>query len=312
MADFNNGFWSVYIALVTIAAIIGCAVLLWVTSRAPGVPGSSGTAGRTTGHLWDEDLSELNTPLPRWWMWLFYITVVFGLAYLVLYPGLGSYRGVRGWSALSQYEQELKVADAQYGPLFQRYAALPIEKVAADPQARAIGERLFLNYCSQCHGSDARGARGFPNLTDGDWLYGGTPADIETTILNGRHGVMPALGAAVGSEQDVRNLAEYVLSLSGSPHDSLKAQLGKEKFAVCAACHGADGKGNTVLGAPNLTDHVWLYGGGVNNIMSAISAGHDNTMPAHKDLLGPSKVHVIAAYVWSLSNLGTPALAQSR
>jgi cytochrome c oxidase cbb3-type subunit 3 len=307
MADFDSSFWSVYITLLTVASIAACAVLLWVTSKKRG----AGDSAPTTGHVWDETLSELNTPLPRWWMWLFYLTIGFGVLYLVLYPGLGSYGGAKRWTSIGQYQEEVRKADAQFGPTFQRFAALPIEAVAADPQAHAIGERLFLNYCSQCHGSDARGAKGFPDLTDNDWLYGGTPADIEASIANGRHGVMPALAEAIGSEQDVRNLAEYVLSLSGSPHDSLAAQLGKDKFVVCAACHGAEGKGNTVLGVPNLTDHIWLYGGGVQNIIAAISKGHDNTMPAHKNLLGAAKVHVLAAYVWSLSNRGAP-IAQAQ
>jgi cytochrome c oxidase cbb3-type subunit 3 len=306
MPDFVSEFWSVAIAVITVCSIIGCGVLLFSVSTGTVVRDADGNI-QTTGHVWDDDLGEYNNPLPRWWMWLFVITIVFGLAYLWLYPGLGAYRGSLGWSSSGQYRDEVKAADAQYGPLFAKYAGLDLKTVAADPQARAIGQRLFLNYCSQCHGSDARGSKGFPNLTDNDWLYGGAPETIETTILHGRNGVMPALGAALGSDDEVRNVANYVLSLSGSAHDSLGAALGKPKFAVCAACHGADGKGNQALGAPNLTDKIWLHGGGIVNVTETINKGRNSVMPAHQDFLGADKVHVLAAYVWSLSNDTTAA-----
>ena len=306
MADFDNGFWSVYIGLVTVVSLLACALFLWATSsrRVPG--------GRTdtTGHVWDETLAEYNNPLPRWWMWLFMITIVFGFGYLAFYPGLGAFAGVSGWTSAGQYDSEMKAADAQYGPIFQKFAALPVEQLAQDRQARAIGERLFLNTCAQCHGSDAHGGKGFPNLTDNDWLYGGAPAEIETTIANGRHGVMPPLAAAVGSPAEVRNLAQYVLSLSGSATDPAAAEKGKEKFALCAACHGAGGEGSTAVGAPRLNDKIWLYGGGLDNVVAAINNGHEGVMPAHKDLLGAAKVHLLAAYVWSLSNAAAPAAAK--
>jgi cytochrome c oxidase cbb3-type subunit 3 len=305
MADFTSSFWSIYIAVLTIAGIIGCAWLLWrMSSRRV-----SGSSVETTGHQWDETLAEYNHPLPRWWMGLFVITIVFGVVYLVLFPGLGSFAGVLGWTSIGQHAREVAQADAQYGPLFKAFAARSVEDISKDPQARDIGERLFLNYCAQCHGSDAHGTegtgtngpKGFPNLTDSDWLYGGTAEDITRTITMGRHGVMPPMGAAVGSADDVRNLAEYVLSLSGSAHDSLRAQLGREKFAACVACHGPEGKGNTAIGAPNLTDRIWLHGGSVESIVQTITRGRDNQMPAHGELLGPDKVHVLAGYVYGLS-----------
>ena len=298
MSDFVDSFWSVYISIVTIVSILACALLLWMQSKRR----VGGTTTTTTGHTWDEDLGELNNPLPRWWLWLFVITIVFSLAYLALYPGMGSFAGTAGWTQQNQYEAEMAAADKQYGPLFAKYAGLPIEQVAADPQAAAIGERLFLNYCSQCHGSDARGAKGFPNLTDGDWLWGGTPEAIKASIRDGRNGVMPPMAAAIGSEADVRNLAEHVLSLSGSPHDATRAALGKEKFTVCGACHGADGKGNPALGAPNLTDKIWLYGGGADAIVEGITRGRNNVMPAHKEFLGEGKVHILAGYIWRISH----------
>ena len=264
---------------------------------------------QTTGHAWDEDLGEYNNPLPRWWMWLFSSPSCSAWATCAFYPGLGAYAGSLGWSSRGQYEDEVKAADAQYGPLFAKFAGLDLKAVAADPQARAIGERLFLTYCSQCHGSDARGSKGFPNLTDRDWLYGGAPETIETTILHGRNGVMPPMAAALGGDEGVKNVANYVLSLSGSANDSVAAALGKPKFAVCAACHGPDGKGNPALGAPNLTDKIWLFGGGLENVTETINKGRNSVMPAHQDLLGPDKVHLLAAYVWSLSNDTTAVAA---
>ncbi|MGE0155326.1 MAG: cytochrome-c oxidase, cbb3-type subunit III, partial [Reyranellaceae bacterium] len=256
----------------------------------------------TTGHKWDETLEEFNNPLPRWWLGLFLITCVFSVGYLVLYPGLGSYQGVLGWSQIGQYQRETERVNEIVEPLFAGYLAQDIRKVAADPRGREIGERLYLTYCVQCHGSDARGSRGFPNLTDRDWLYGGDPATIKTTILDGRTGQMPPMAAAVGGAADVENLAHYVLSLSGSGHDPARAALGKSKFAACAACHGPAGKGNQTLGAPDLTDRIWLYGGGMASIIESINKGRGNRMPAFKDTLGEGKIHLLSAYVWSLSN----------
>ena len=309
MSDFTSGFWNIYITVLAVLGIAGCALLLWLQSRqrvvATDSHGATGDAAQvgTTGHVWDEDLTELNTPMPRWWMWLFYITIIFGIAYLFLYPGLGSYAGKLGWKSSGAYQEELAKADAEYGPLFAKYLQQDLKAVAADPQAHAMGERLFLTYCSQCHGSDARGSKGFPNLTDKDWLFGGEPETIKTTIMNGRNGQMPSMAAVVGSDSDVENVANYVLSLSDSNHDQAKAELGKDKFTICAACHGPDGRGNQAIGAPNLTDKIWLFGGSKATITETIQKGRSSTMPSFKDFLGEPKVHVLAAYVWSLSNL---------
>jgi len=301
MADFVSEFWGVCIAVITVASIVGCLLLLFSVSTGKVKRDANGQV-QTTGHTWDEDLGEFNNPLPRWWMWLFIITIVFGLGYLAFYPGLGAFQGKLGWSSANEYQEELQKAEAQYGPLFKQYASRDLKLVAADPQARAIGQRLFLNYCSQCHGSDARGGKGFPDLTDRDWLWGGKPEDIKATIMNGRNGVMPVMGGSLTGDADVRNVASYVLSLSGSNEDGLAVFNGKAKFAACAGCHGADGKGNPLLGAPNLTDKVWLHGGGIENVMETIRKGRNSVMPAHKDFLGEDKVHLLAAYVWSLSN----------
>lgn len=302
MSDFTSGFWNWYVALITVLSIAGCGILLWSQSRYKAKLDADGRPRQTTGHVWDEDLTELNTPMPRWWMWLFYLTIVFAVAYLVLYPGLGSYGGRLGWQSGNAYSAELKRADADYGPLFARYLHMDLKAVAADPQAHAIGERLFLTYCAQCHGSDARGNKGYPNLADRDWLYGGEPSVIKESIMKGRNGQMPPMGAALGSDKDIENVAHYVRSLSDLSSDPIKAAFGKARFGACAACHGAEGHGNPVLGAPNLADKTWLYGGSVETVMETIRKGRSNTMPAWGEFLGEPKAHVLAAYVWSLSN----------
>jgi cytochrome c oxidase cbb3-type subunit 3 len=238
---------------------------------------------------------------------LFVLTVIFALVYLALYPGLGNYAGQLGWTSTGQHQAELDKGNAEVAPLYAKFTAMAPEAVAADPQAMAIGERLFMNNCAQCHGSDARGSKGIPNLTDRDWLHGGAPATIKETLTKGRLGNMPPMAAALGGADDVKNVAQYVLSLSGSPHDSLRAALGKPKFAVCAACHGADGKGNPALGAPNLTDDIWLHGYGEAAILAMINNGKVNQMPAQADKLTEAQIHVLASYVWGFSNKGAAA-----
>jgi cytochrome c oxidase cbb3-type subunit 3 len=296
MSDFFSIGWSVYVAAATVAGLAACLVLLFIASRRKVMADDN-----TTGHIWDVDLRELNNPLPRWWMWLFVITVVFSAIYLAFYPGLGSVQGTLKWSSAAQYEAEVERARAAMTPLYAKYAAMPAAELARDAQAMGIGERLFVNNCATCHGSDARGSKGFPNLTDNDWLYGGEPEVIEKTITHGRNGTMPPMAAAVGGPDDVRNVAHYVLSLSGSPHNAIAAQLGKAKFAACAACHGAEGKGNPALGAPNLADKVWLHGWGEAAVAAMITGGKVNVMPAHGERLSAEQIHVLAAYVWKLS-----------
>ncbi|WP_119156586.1 cytochrome-c oxidase, cbb3-type subunit III [Caldimonas tepidiphila] len=307
MSDFFSSGWAIFIAAITIAGMAFCVFVLVVASRRTVMSAED----NTTGHVWDGNLQELNNPLPRWWMWLFIITIVFSAVYLVLYPGLGVYQGKWGWSQVGQYNAEVEKAKVQLEPLYAQFTSKDAAQLALDSQAMGIGERLFVNNCAQCHGSDARGSKGFPNLTDGDWLYGGEHETIKQTIANGRTGVMPPMAAAVGSAEDVRNLAHYVLSLSGSAHNSIAAQLGKPKFAACAACHGADGKGNQAMGAPNLTDKVWLHGWGEQAIVSVITNGKNNMMPAHAHKLTEPQIHVLAAYVWNLSNTTQTAQAGS-
>ena len=300
MSDFTSNFWSIYVAGITLVSILACVLLLWFSGKAKAMTAND----NTTGHVWDGDLREMNNPLPRWWVWLFVITIVFAFAYLAMYPGLGSFGGKLGWTQADQYKAEVEKGEREVAPLYAKFAAMTPEDVSRDPQAQAIGERLFMNNCSQCHGSDARGAKGIPNLTDADWLHGGTPEKITETLTLGRSGNMPPMAAAVGTADDVKNVANYVLSLSNSPHDSVRANLGKEKFVACAACHGMDGKGNQALGAPNLTDNIWLHGFGENAIIAMVNNGKVNQMPAQAERLNASQIQVLAAYVWGLSNNG--------
>lgn len=302
MADFLSSGWGVFIAVTVIVSIIACALLAWIMA-AGRTPVLDNGEVESTGHIWDEDLQELNNPLPRWWLYLFYITCLFGAIYLVLYPGLGAFRGTLGWSSHGQYQQEILTASAQYDPLYEQYIATDIAELSAQPEVVAMGERLFLTYCSQCHGSDARGSRSFPNLADNDWLGAGDGKYIKNTILNGRVANMPAMAAAIGgTEDDVTAVAHYVLSLSDSDHEAELAAAGKTRYVVCGGCHGMDGKGNAILGSPNLTDDIWLYGGSIESIKSAVQKGLNNQMPQFGTLLGEGKSHVLAAYVYSLSS----------
>lgn len=303
MSDFTSNFWAIYVSGITVVSIIACLLLLWFSGKARAMTASD----NTTGHVWDGDLREMNNPLPRWWAWLFVITVVFAFAYLALYPGLGTYPGKLGWSSTGQHQAEVDKGNAEVAPLYAKFSAMKPEDVAKDAQAMAIGERLYMNNCAQCHASDAQGSKGFPNLTDGDWLHGGAPEKIKETITGGRIGMMPPMAAAVGTAEDVKHVAQYVLSLSGSPHDSLQASLGKSKFTACAACHGMDGKGNQALGAPNLTDDIWLHGYGEAAIIAMVNGGKTNQMPAQAGKLTEAQIHVLASYVWGLSHKGGAA-----
>lgn len=293
-----SAFWSWFIIILTVANILACWWLIrWTAKPRPGEASST----ETTGHVWDDDLAEYNQPMPRWWLMLFYITIVFGVVYLALYPGLGTFAGVLGWSQYDEYRQEVEQAQEQFAPLYERYASISIPELAENDEAMQTGQRLFANNCAVCHGSDARGARGFPNLTDDAWLYGGSPEAIKTTLLNGRTGVMPAFGQSLG-EQGVREVAAYVYELNGRnwPRDDLVAAGERRYQTLCVACHGPDGKGNQQLGAPDLTDDAWLYGGSMAILQETLVNGRQGKMPAFKEQLGPERVHVVAAYVYSL------------
>jgi cytochrome c oxidase cbb3-type subunit 3 len=297
MSDFTSDFWHLYVAGLTILSILACLVLLWIS----GTTKVKASGDNTTGHTWDEDLKEMNNPLPRWWVYLFIITVIFAFVYGALYPTFGKFPGLLGWTSTGAHQAEGDKLQAAIAPLYAKFKDMKAEDLAQDKQAMAIGERLFMNNCAQCHGSDARGSRSFPNLADKDWLWGGDHDAIKTTLVQGRMGVMPPMGAAVGTADDVLNVAHYVMSLSKTPHDSVRAVQGAPKFAACAACHGADGKGNTAMGAPNLADDTWLHGWGEAAIVRAVNVGFMNQMPAQADKLSEDQIHVLSAYVWGLS-----------
>jgi cytochrome c oxidase cbb3-type subunit 3 len=304
MSDFFNSGWSNYIALVSLVGIVWCIWLLASQRKAKVIHTKDGAVA-DTGHVWDENLRELNNPLPRWWAWMFLFSCFFALAYLVLFPGLGSFPGIAGYTTDGALMSSMTEANDELKPVYAKYVKMDIETVAADPKAREMGQRLFLNSCTQCHGSDAGGSKGFPNLTDGDWLYGGSPENIKTTLINGRNGVMPAYGHLESAQ--IVDLANYVRSLSGLPADDSKVARGAELFkANCVACHGVDGKGNIALGAPNLTDKTWLYGGSEATIVETLTKGRMAMMPSQDKVLSPEKIHLLTAYVWGLSNNKTP------
>lgn len=302
-----SSFWSGWILILSVGNLLACLWLVWWSVKKR--PGEA-NAGDVTGHTWDGDLQEYNNPLPRWWLWLFYGTLIFAGVYMALYPWV--WDGVLGWTSadkslskggvVSQYESEVQKANDTYGPIYAKYRAVAVVDLAKDAEANGMGKRLFLTYCMQCHGSDAQGAAGFPNLSDKDWQWGGTPEQIQATITAGRTAAMPT-HAQLG-EEAIGNVAAYVMSLSGRQADATKVEAGKGVFtsAGCIACHGPDAKGNPMLGAPNLTDNTWLYGASEGVIKKTITGGRNGVMPAHKDLLGEDKIHLLTAYVYSLSN----------
>ncbi|MGK9064050.1 cytochrome-c oxidase, cbb3-type subunit III [Stutzerimonas chloritidismutans] len=299
-----TSFWSWYITLLSLGTIAALVWLLLATRKGQ----RHDTTEETVGHSYD-GIEEYDNPLPRWWFMLFVATVVFALGYLALYPGLGNWKGMLpgyedGWTQVKEWQREVDRANEQYGPLYAKFASMPVEEVAKDPQALKMGGRLFASNCSVCHGSDAKGAYGFPNLTDHDWLWGGEPETIKTTILGGRQAAMPAWRDVIG-EDGIRNVAGYVMSLSGRevPQGTESdVEQGQKIFAAnCVACHGPEGKGTQAMGAPNLTDNVWLYGSSFGQIQQTLRYGRNGRMPAQENTLGNDKVHLLAAYVYSLS-----------
>jgi cytochrome c oxidase cbb3-type subunit 3 len=298
MTSFTDGFWNLLIFVGTVGGII--VLFLFTRNYSGDLP--AGESGQATGHKWDGDLEELNNPLPRWWLNMFYITMIWGIGYLLLYPGVGTHSMLLGWSQVGQYEEQMADAEKRYGPIFEQFVNEDVAVVARSPEALKIGRRLFVNYCAGCHGSDAGGNPGFPSLRDYDWLHGGSPEAIKASIMNGRIGVMPNWGAAVG-EDGVDELVQYVLSLSGRTVDQAAANAGEKTFnALCTSCHGKGGVGNPKLGGPNLTDKIWLYGGSPKAIEASIADGRMGEMPPHADFLGEAKSHLLAAYVFSLTD----------
>ncbi len=287
--------WAWYIAILTVLSLLACLWLLKSNSTRHEVKDQPELHG---SNQWD-GLHEYDNPLPKWWSNLFVITVVFAFGYLALFPGLAVLPGMLGWSTKELYRQEIATAKAETDPLFNAYLNQDVATVSQDKGALQIGGRLFQTYCVQCHGSDMRGSRGFPNLVDADWLYPSTPDGIKTTIMDGRVGGMPAFAQQWSGDQ-LKNVTQYVLSLSGRATSPSAAKLGEATFKqVCVACHGAEGKGNQAIGAPNLTDNVWLYGGSAATIEETLVKGRSGQMPAQKEILGEARVHLLAAYVYA-------------
>jgi cytochrome c oxidase cbb3-type subunit 3 len=292
-------FWHWFVAAGTIAFIIWCALLIgWTTRQGP----QNVKDDEVVGHKWDGDLQEWNYPAPKWWLYLYFITIVWAVGYLIAF-GLADWEGALGWSQQSQYESEMQDAAARYEPIYEKFAAMPFDELSKNADANQLGKSLYASYCTTCHGSDARGATGYPNLTDNDWLWGNSEAALTTTLKNGRNGVMPALAPALGGKQGVMNMVKYVRSLSGMIKPDAGAMSAKPMYlALCSACHTAEGTGNQIFGAPNLTDDIWLHGSSEEAVYNTIVNGRNNIMPAHGDLLGENRTKILAAYIYSLSN----------
>ena len=295
--------WSWYVVILTTGTLLALTWLIFATRKGQ----RSDTTDQTVGHVYD-GIEEYDNPLPRWWFMLFVGTIIFAVGYLVLYPGMGNWKGILpgydgGWTSAKQYDREITKADEKYGPIFAKYAALPIEEIAKDEAALKMGGRLFASHCAVCHGSDAKGSHGFPNLTDNDWIWGGEPETIKASILNGRQAVMPGWEAALGND-GIKNVTGYVRRLTGLKNpEGLDLEAGQKSFdTMCVACHGPEGKGNPLLGAPNLTDNTWLYGSSFAQVQQTLRHGRNGQMPAQENFLGNDKVHLLAAYVYSLSH----------
>lgn len=291
-----NSVWSWYIIIGTVVSLLAC---LWLVAWTNRQRASDEEIKESESHVWDEDIRELNNPLPMWWLWLFVLTVIWGAGYLIYYPGLGNFAGVAKWSQEDQYDREVAAAEAAYGPMFASYGAMPVEELVKDPKALAIGASLFANYCSQCHGSTAQGARGFPDLTDGAWLWGGSPAQIEQSIVMGRTGVMPSWGAIFPDDESIDEMVRYVQAMADGIDTTSPAH--SRYMTVCVACHGPTGSGNPALGSPSLLNDSWLYGSSAAAIRQTIVEGRTGVMPANGDLIGPDRARILAAYVYSLS-----------
>jgi cytochrome c oxidase cbb3-type subunit 3 len=288
-------FWSLWVIILTAVTIVGITWILFANRKREQQPQE-----KTTGHVYD-GIEEYDNPLPAWWFYMFVITILFGVGYLIVYPGMGNFPGLLGWTQVDQHDREVNRAEEKFRDMRDRYLALPVEEIAGDPKVRKMGMRLFGNNCAQCHGADAKGAYGFPNLTDNDWIYGGDPATIKATLINGRRAAMPAWGDILG-DQGVSEATEYLLALNGRDVDDAKASAGEKHFKTyCAACHGADGTGNPALGSPNLTNGIWLYGGTREQIAHTLRAGRNGVMPAFDKTLSEDKIHILTAYVYSLS-----------
>lgn len=289
-----TSFWSGWvIVLTTITFVLITWILVANRKRAP-------IDQKTTGHSYD-GIEEWDNPLPGWWFAMFIITIVWGIGYLIVYPGLGNFPGVLGWTSVEQHTQEVAVADEKFRAMRDKYLAMSIEDIYQDPKVRKMGMRIYGNNCSQCHGLDAAGALGYPNLADADWLYGGAADTIKHTIVNGRRAAMPAWESILG-ESGIQEATAYVLSLNSRDADPDMVAAGQKHYnTYCIACHGPEGKGNPMLGAPNLTNGIWLYGGSAEQIATTLTLGRNGVMPAFGEKLGEDKIHLVSAYIYGLN-----------
>lgn len=292
-------FWHWFVAVGTIVFVLWC---IWLVSWSAKQGPQNLADEDLVGHKWDGDIEEWNNPAPKWWLYLYFITIFWAIGYMVLYPGIGAFEGTLGWSQEGQYEEEMAAAAARYDPIYVGFAAMDFAELAAEPDAQRLGASLYASYCTTCHGSDARGATGFPNLTDDDWLWGNSEAQLTASIRAGRIAVMPNLSGALGGDEGVDNMVSYVRSLSDLEVADDDAMGMQPMFvALCSACHRPDGTGNQLLGAPNLSDDTWLYGSSADTVRTSIVEGRNGVMPAHGDLLGDDRSKILAAYVYSLS-----------
>jgi len=295
-----TAFWAWFVAAGTIAFVIWC---IWLVSWSAKQGPQHKKDEELVGHKWDGDLEEWNNPAPKWWLYLYFITIIWAIGYMIAYPGIGAFEGLLGWSQEGQYDEEMQAATDRYEPIYTRFYEMDFETLAADADARKLGASLYAGYCTTCHGSDARGATGYPNLTDGDWIWGNSEAQITASIANGRTAIMPQLAPALGGDAGVDNMVRYVRSLSGMIEADAATLTAQPLFvALCGACHNADGGGNPLLGGPNLTDDVWLYGSSDVDVRTTIVSGRNGVMPAHGEFLGEKRTKILAAYVASLSN----------
>ncbi len=293
-----NTFWNWFAILLVVASILGC---WWLLHWTKGISDREEDDDvHDTGHVWDEDIRELNNPLPRWWLNLFNITIVFAIIYLVLFPGLGNVAGILGWTSVDQYKEERATAEASTADIFAAYNAMELDELIRNPQAMETGRRLYGQNCAMCHGSDARGGNGFPNLVDDDWQWGEGYDKVLHAITLGRNAAMPPWAPALG-EDGVDAVVEYVRQIGGLEHDPVLAVEGQGKFGMfCVACHGPQGMGNPALGAPNLTDNVWLYGSDREAIIEGLYEGRYGVMPAFEGQLSEARRELLAAYILGL------------
>jgi len=301
-------FWSLWVAILSMGCwVFVTGTLIFVLRMKPTLEEDG-----TTGHVYD-GIREYDKPMPRWWLTIFWLSIVWGLGYFAAYPSLGNWEGflriqhqdgsVTPWTSANEMQNEFDRNNTKFlNEYKQRFGTMTVAEMSDDPRAIKMGQRLFLQNCAVCHGSAAKGAVGFPNLTDNDWLYGGKPENIVETLHKGRKGGMPAWKDKLG-EDGVKATAEYVMSLSGRGNlNGALLEEGQKLFkANCVACHGADGKGNTAVGAPNLTDNIWLFGGDRKDIRATLRHGRAGVMPAWEEKLGNERINLLAAYVYQMS-----------